>query len=354
VGGEFDSAGGVPVGSIARWDGSSWSALGDSQDASGIVESMTVHDDGRGPALYVGGATIAGFAGNQVGRWDGAQWESLQVPGVGDPDGRIIAMQSFDDGGGPMLYAGGRVTTTGAEPSDASALVRWDGEEWTSVDAGLEDDVRPIVWDMSIFNDGSGPALYIAGQFDSASGVPASNIVRWDGQNWQALDSGTNGTVSTLLEVQTDAGRALYASGEFSVAGGQSAFRIGQWKGCPVLTISVMPASLAFEEQPLNTPSPTQMVVVENTGEADLQFNAIEFDGPAAGDFQINLSECQVGQPLAPGAFCGIDVLFNPLSEGIRQAQLVIDSNSRDGIEQVSLQGTSGVVFFDDFEAVSN
>ena len=41
---------------------------------------------------------------------------------------------------------------------------------------------------MAVWDDGSGPALYISGQFESAGGVEAHNIARWDGTSWSALE----------------------------------------------------------------------------------------------------------------------------------------------------------------------
>ena len=41
-----------------------------------------------------------------------------------------------------------------------------------------------------VFDDGSGPALYLGGKFDTAGDVPARNAVRWDGQNWSPLGDG--------------------------------------------------------------------------------------------------------------------------------------------------------------------
>src|SRR5262245_23100225 len=46
VGGDITHAGGVAVNSIAKWDGSSWSALGSGMSAS--VFALTVFDGGGG------------------------------------------------------------------------------------------------------------------------------------------------------------------------------------------------------------------------------------------------------------------------------------------------------------------
>jgi hypothetical protein len=51
AGGEFTLGGGIPVNYIARWNGTSWSALGSGMDYS--VFALATFDDGSGPAIYV-------------------------------------------------------------------------------------------------------------------------------------------------------------------------------------------------------------------------------------------------------------------------------------------------------------
>ncbi|HEX5131188.1 MAG TPA: hypothetical protein VFX92_01745, partial [Candidatus Krumholzibacteria bacterium] len=42
-------------------------------------------------------------------------------------------------------------------------------------------------------------ALYVAGEFSSASGIPAANIARWDGTSWSPLGAGIDGPVFALF-----------------------------------------------------------------------------------------------------------------------------------------------------------
>jgi hypothetical protein len=59
AGGLFETAGGVPVDRIAKWDGSDWSPLvgGFLHGVSGVVHSFAVHDFGGGEELIAGGKT---------------------------------------------------------------------------------------------------------------------------------------------------------------------------------------------------------------------------------------------------------------------------------------------------------
>ena len=66
--------GGMTLGCIGRWDGTSWSTLG--PGLNGAVRALAVFDDGSGPALYAGGEFDASGSTslNRVARWNGVEW----------------------------------------------------------------------------------------------------------------------------------------------------------------------------------------------------------------------------------------------------------------------------------------
>jgi hypothetical protein len=67
---------------------------------------------------------------------------------------------------------------------------------------------------LTVFDDGSGPALYVGGSFSIAGGVSANSITRWNGSVWSALGSGINGSVVTLTVFDDGSGAALYAAAD--------------------------------------------------------------------------------------------------------------------------------------------
>jgi len=229
VGGTFTTAGGVVANNIAKWDGSSWSALGSGVEGSALfVAALAVYDDGGGPALYVGGSftTAGGVATNNIAKWNGSSWSAV---GIGADGFAVTALAVYDDGGGPALYAAGDFTT--AAGVAANAIARWDGSSWTALGSGLSGGVNTL----SVHDDGSGPALFAGGGFTAAGGVAASKIARWDGSSWSALGSGLSGGVNpgvnALVEYDDGSGPALYAGGGFTTAGGGPANRIAKWDG---------------------------------------------------------------------------------------------------------------------------
>lgn len=233
--GKFAAAGGVNVDGVARWDGMSWTALGEVDAGAGpspvtpfIVRALEVFDDGAGPALYAGGVfTEAGQTSPiRLARWDGHRWVAIAGP-LGGVSTSVKALRVFDDGSGDALYVGGDFRSC---PSGMcmSGLLRWDGAEWsTPGEFGSFADVRTL----AVHDDGAGPALYIGGAFVGVDGVGARNVAKWDGAIWSALDAGLSRTVESLIGGTLGGERFLYALGEFPLAGTLVVNNVSRWDG---------------------------------------------------------------------------------------------------------------------------
>jgi hypothetical protein len=125
VGGDFTTAGGIVANGIAKWDGSSWSSLGSGLTFGSFgVSALKVFDDGSGggPALYAGGffTSAGGIAVNRIAKWDGSSWSALSS----GMNNSVRAFTAFDDGStmGPALIAGGSFT---ASASGDSKIAKW-------------------------------------------------------------------------------------------------------------------------------------------------------------------------------------------------------------------------------------
>jgi hypothetical protein len=193
------------------------------------VNAFAVFDDGTGPALYAGGdfTTAGGVAANRVAKWNGTSWSVLGAAPNG-VNGTVNALAVYDDGNGAALYAGGSFTSAGGVP--ASFVAKWTGSGWSAVGGGTDG----FVYALTVYDDGAGPALYAAGSFGSAGGVTASWIAKWDGSSWSPLGSGLSGgfTGARALAVHDDgSGPSLFVGGDFTRAGGASANRVAKWDG---------------------------------------------------------------------------------------------------------------------------
>ncbi len=232
--GNFTEADGASARSLARWDGQSWEPVGDGfVTFTGYYGAMTAFDDGSGPALYIGGdfdTTGSGLVVNNIMRWDGA---TLSPVGSG-ANNWIDALAVFDDGSGPALYAAGGFSTAGGVPCES--IARWNGQQWSPVGAGM-----PASGDrvnaLAVFDDGAGPALYAGGRFTTAGAASVSNLARWDGGAWSDVGGGVTGTtmsfplVNTLRVVQENGAPSLWIGGHFDTAGGIDAPSLARWDG---------------------------------------------------------------------------------------------------------------------------
>jgi hypothetical protein len=181
IGGQFTSVGGVFATNIAKWNGSSWSALGSGVDNS--VHALAI----SGNDVYVGGRfTMAGGSvASGIARWNGSSWSPLDA-GV---NGQVWALAVS----GSNVYAGGVFTFAGG--SEAKCIAKWNGSSWSALGLGIWvgppiEQPIPVVGALAM----SGSNLYVGGIFTLAGGGAANHIAKWDGSRWSALGSGIGGS----------------------------------------------------------------------------------------------------------------------------------------------------------------
>ena len=228
--GGFTQQGSLPFhGYIARLVNGAWTHVGGGMDT--IAWDAILHDDGRGPALFLTGdfQSCGGISYYGVVRWDGTSWSGL-TNGFqgGQPGGRALAI--YDDGSGPALYATGVFTRAGGQM--INRVAKWNGTQWSALGAGLSGEGRAL----AVFDDGAGPGLVVGGNFTTAGGRPASRIAMWRGGEWFSLSSGLNGPVNALAVYDLDGPGperpSLIAAGFFDYAGGNEARIIARYTPC--------------------------------------------------------------------------------------------------------------------------
>ncbi|MGA1146867.1 MAG: MopE-related protein, partial [Candidatus Nanopelagicales bacterium] len=204
--------------------------------AVAVIDGVTLQGSQRVDPILVGEinevsaivVTEQGDACTSIYNW---------LPGFGENgvDDHVYAFAVFDDGTGPALYVGGVFGRIGAlefsGPDPCRAIARWDGRAWSCVGGGLGGIAYPTVYAMQVFDDGSGPAIYVGGDFESAGGVAASNVARWDGQSWSSVGEGVDGIVLAMEVFEGSGATALHVGGGFQFAGGQPANNIASWDG---------------------------------------------------------------------------------------------------------------------------
>lgn len=227
-------------GSIAKWDGQSWSQLGSGVNSD--IHALAVFDEpgAAPPALFASGGfvTAGGLSASHIARWDGTAWSDVG----GGASGDVTALTTFDpDGAGPrasVLAVAGNFTTVAGGTVSASHVAIWDGVSWSALGAGVNSGLYFAL--ASFDRDGAGPnspMLVVGGDFSMAGTGGASNIAGWDdaSQSWSAIGSGTNNRVRALLAVDPGSvapSPTLFAGGDFTTAGGVPSNHLGAWSEC--------------------------------------------------------------------------------------------------------------------------
>ena len=212
--GDFTRAGGISANRIAKWNGTSWSTFG--TGLGGHVNVLAIDGSGN---VYAGGsfAAAGGSSAHRIAKWNGTAWGRLNngVEGQG-VDARVRALAV--DGIG-NVYVGGDFVIAGSVA--ANYIAKWDGTAWSALGTGLDSGVSALAV------DGSGN-VYAAGGFRNAGSISAERIAKWNGTAWSALGTGLNDNVHVLA---CDGSGNLYAGGTFNVAGGVVANKIAKWNG---------------------------------------------------------------------------------------------------------------------------
>lgn len=157
-GGTFTEVNSVSANRIAKWDGSTWSALGSGLD--GFVSCMEVYNN----ELYVAGdfTMAGGVSVSHIAKWDGSSWSDVDG-GMTGSSGFIHDMVVHDG----KLYVCGQFGEIGGSTSDNFAY--WDGTSWTGINYPHPESMFRSI---AVYNN----EIYLGGwDFDE------SNLYRYEG-----------------------------------------------------------------------------------------------------------------------------------------------------------------------------
>jgi hypothetical protein len=208
--GQFTTAGGTSANRVAKWNGTTWSPLGEGTDAR--INALAVYNN----ELIAGGQflTAGGIICNYIAKWNGTTWSPLGS-GV---NAFISSLAVYNN----ELIAAGSFTTAGGD--SVKRIAKWNGTNWSSLGSGIAGGESPSVLSLAVYPPQTGD-LIAAGGFLTAGGVTVNNIAKWNGTNWSALESGTNNIVVSL----TSNSNGLFAGGQFTMVGFTSANHIARW-----------------------------------------------------------------------------------------------------------------------------
>ncbi|MCB2156018.1 hypothetical protein KQI84_14160 [bacterium] len=222
IGGEFNAVCGVRANNVAKWNGSSWSALW--TGTNGPVYAIDVAPDG---SAYIGGyfTEAGGISVNHIARWGGNSWSKL---GVGDdngvhPDGSVRSIYAR---GNSEIYVGGGFSRVAGSIVTAMNIALWNGQQWSALDWGVANssmgggEVNCMV-DM-------GGSIYVGGGFSVAGSTYENgfmDVAQWNGTSWSKLGGGVGGYAHAMTEYQGN----LVVTGLFYSAGRTDVGNIASW-----------------------------------------------------------------------------------------------------------------------------
>ncbi|MCA8976494.1 MAG: hypothetical protein KDC98_17370 [Planctomycetes bacterium] len=231
AGGTFTQIGGVPATNVARWNGTTWSAVGNAP--SGVYEVAAL-DSGEI------------FAGTFYGtyRWAGSTWQQISTTTtwglLARRNGRIVAWDADItewDGTGWTTIPGARniIDVVEAPNGDLIAIgrswpflplttyiARWDGSSWTDLDP-----TQQLTYPPDLVGIGPGGSVVVSWTVHTTP--PTIGIMEFDGTSWHSINGGFDNQIMDLLTLPDG---DLVAMGLFQTTGGPatSAF-IARWDG---------------------------------------------------------------------------------------------------------------------------
>jgi hypothetical protein len=224
VGGPFTNAGGIAhADHLARWNGSTWSAVNGSKTLNGAVDAIA-YNAGH---IYVGGEfTNVGGDPNidYLAEWTGSGWTSpCTTTTTGPPiTAQVDALQIV----GTTLYVGGAFADGGGLAS-ADFLVRCSLADGTPTSTVANDgDFNSGVTALAADSDG---ILYAGGQFVNQDGVTGrDHVASYDGTTWSGL--GGSQAVDDKVRSLTAHGTSVYIGTDaVNIAGIPQADHIAKW-----------------------------------------------------------------------------------------------------------------------------
>ncbi len=219
VGGSFGLAGGVSAAYIAYWDGTSnvWRALSDGVGNTLIDQATTLA--ASGDTIFAAGQihTAGTNYAHNVAAWTGTNWLAIEPGLSGLPTSSAVA--------GSNYYVSGQFIIDSVR---ATNIAGWNGSQWFALPPLLDTNGNPAR--ISLITARSNE-LFVAGNFVSAGGLPATNVVLWTGSNWVSLGDAPSVTVlAGALPMVADAG-GLYVLNSRIGNGGSPEEVVYQWDG---------------------------------------------------------------------------------------------------------------------------
>jgi Secretion system C-terminal sorting domain len=210
--GRFDTIFGIPAFDVAKYNGSEWSQVCNFPDV--VAGGYTICGSLYNEELYVGGDYynfdhFNSYKGD-ITKYNGTDWE-LVGGGTSGSYTAISELKIFED----ELYAAGIIYKNAGNAGNG--IQKWNGAEWSSVGGDLKgygNNLGSLLFvnDLEVHND----ELYIAGVFEYAGDIEASDIVKWDGEKYCSFGGEFYGGLNGIAFMND----TMYVAGAFTTIDG--------------------------------------------------------------------------------------------------------------------------------------
>ncbi|MEY4008344.1 MAG: hypothetical protein RLZZ467_1411, partial [Gemmatimonadota bacterium] len=266
AGGNFSSVGGVTARGVAKWNGSTWSGLGVGTGFTGNGGAVLALAFDAAGNLYAGGNYLANVSGPRaIAKWNGTSWSALGTGMDGFEAVPVVKALAFDATG--RLIVGGQFTTAGGVA--VNGLAAWDGTTWSALG---ERSSSARIESIAVTSGGD---ILVAGVFSiNQNGSYINNLARFSGGAWSALN-GFEVVAGNITRLSLDPAGNLYVFGVFDAINGVTMNGIAKWNGTTVsplgsgapdipTAMTLAPSGRVFiagyhqEYQPANPLAPTK------------------------------------------------------------------------------------------------
>jgi len=207
---------GIPTTTVAnpayfsRYDGTNWTALGADLGDRGVSSVAVIGTD-----VYVAGGFVnaGAITVNRVAKWNGSSWSAL-AGGLPSPTGQPGSVELAVSGGN--LIAIGDFTLAGGGPADRVA--KWNGSAWVPLGTGTNSPASVVT--------AAGGDIFVGGNFLTAGCHQSANLARWRETVWNggasadwhtAANWGGNSVPPSNAGISISANNATISSADVSV-----------------------------------------------------------------------------------------------------------------------------------------
>ncbi|HEX8399212.1 MAG TPA: hypothetical protein VF644_17370 [Pyrinomonadaceae bacterium] len=182
VGGSFEKAGGLNARNVAKWDTltETWSALGSGAN-NGTTDGVFALA-AFGNTVYVGGSftSVANYTvtANRIAKWDGTSWSALGNGTSNGVDGFVEAIAVS----GSDVYVGGRFSTAGGVAN--RHVAKWNGMSWSGFNGGVHQTISGTNYGWVYAAAARDGDVYFGGDFITAGCRPSYRFGHYYSQAW--------------------------------------------------------------------------------------------------------------------------------------------------------------------------